>query len=121
MEEVMPIEDKVEAYTVHIAQNNFLSHNQTIRLHLSPAAEREPGVLHRAEPARLSGRSRAHGTGSRRRRAARRGRRGSAESRSARPAGTGAGRRAAMTTEREAITQSALHYSQGWFDGTQIE
>jgi len=26
-----------------------------------------------------------------------------------------------MTSEREAITRSALHYSQGWFDGTQIE
>ena len=26
-----------------------------------------------------------------------------------------------MTTEREATTQAALHYSQGWFDGTQIE
>ena len=30
----MPIEDKVEAYTVHIAQNNFLSYNQTIGLRL---------------------------------------------------------------------------------------
>jgi hypothetical protein len=34
MEDAMPIEDKVEAYTVHIAQNNFLSYNQTIRLRL---------------------------------------------------------------------------------------
>jgi hypothetical protein len=26
-----------------------------------------------------------------------------------------------VTTEREEITQAALHYSQTWFDGTQIE
>jgi hypothetical protein len=30
----MAIEDKVEAYTVYVAQNNFLSFSQTIRLRL---------------------------------------------------------------------------------------
>ena len=31
----MPIEDKVESYAVHVAQNNFLPFNQTIRLRLA--------------------------------------------------------------------------------------
>ena len=30
----MPIEDKIESYSVHVAQNNFLPFNQTIRLRL---------------------------------------------------------------------------------------
>ena len=30
----MPIEEKIESYSVHVAQNNFLPFNQTIRLRL---------------------------------------------------------------------------------------